>query len=101
MLILVIISNLLITMLNLYVIWQIWRLRQLLVKVTNYLNVIEQNVKVTLKPAPQAIIQGKTGARSLKISYQKLELQIQQVRKILQLLSLVARVKNGSLVIRQ
>lgn len=92
MLILAIISNLLITMLNLYIVWQIWQLRQLLVRVTNYLNVIEKNVKVTLKPAPQAIIQGQTGTRSLKISYQKLELQIQQVRKILQLLSLVARV---------
>lgn len=88
MLIFVLISNLLITVFNLYIAWKIWQLRQVLAIVTDYLHTLEKSVNGILTPAPQVIMQGKQGTGNLKITYRKLELQLQQINKILQLLSL-------------
>ena len=99
MLIFVLIINLLITIFNLYITWKIWQLRQVLVVVTDYLHTLDKSVDSILAPAPQVIIQGKQGTGKLKISYQKLELQLQQINKIWQLLSLASLVWRSRLTL--
>lgn len=84
--------NLLITILNLYIAWKIWRLRQVLARVTAKLNLIEYRTYYLLCGAPRAIITAQQETSRLKIGYEKLTAQLQQMQKLLQLLTLAMNI---------
>lgn len=89
MLAIVIIFNVLISLLCLYVAWQVWNLRQALANAAEIVTAAERSVNDVLHNAPNAIGTAQLGADRLRKSYQRLELQIKQIRQILMLLGLV------------
>jgi hypothetical protein len=84
----VVIFNLLITLLNLWIIWKIFQMRQVLRKITETLAHIEQRVHSVLYPAPELILRGQTGTYYLRKRYLVLEQQLQQLSNIFSLLRL-------------
>ncbi|NEO32279.1 MAG: hypothetical protein F6K36_17960 [Symploca sp. SIO3C6] len=89
MLVIVLIFNVLISLLCLYVAWQVWNLRQALANAAEIMTAAERSVYNVLHNAPDAIEKGQLGADRLRHSYQRLELQIKQIRQVLMLLGLV------------
>lgn len=89
MLQIVVIFNVLLSLLCLYVAWQVWNLRRALAATTAALINAERNTHGLLYGAPRAISQGQLGVRGLRERYQQLELQVQKVRQILALLTLI------------
>ena len=86
MLTFVVIFNLLITLLNLWIIWKIFQMRRVLRRITATLAHIEQRVQAVLYPAPELILRGQTGTRYLRERYLILEQQLQQLNNILSFL---------------
>lgn len=83
MLTLVIIFNVLLALLCLGVAWQIWRLRRILSRVANTLSTAERRTHSVLHSAPRFILKGQTGSQALRLRYQQLEKQLQQVQQVL------------------
>lgn len=90
----VVVINLLITLVNIYLAVKILQLRQLLVKTTNALLRCEQKIQVLLSSAPQIILKGQKNLDHLQKRYQLLQMQLQKIRKLLALLSLIYRVSG-------
>lgn len=88
MLIIVLSLNLLIAGLCWYGVWQIWQLRQNLVRVTAALTLIEQDANRILFEAVNAIRQGHTGTAQMRQQYQQILLRLQQVQQAMALLGL-------------
>lgn len=84
----VLIINLIISLICLYVAGKIWRYRQILAKVADKVNAADRGTYRVLHSAPNAIIKGQKGTRSLRQKYQQLEIQIQQLQKIMVILRL-------------
>lgn len=95
MLVFAIICNLLIALINLIVAFRIWKLRQLLVKVTEILDLLERSAYYLLYFAPIVITPGEKNARNLKQKYRQLQYQLRLVRQILRLLSLGRKLWQG------
>ena len=85
---LVLISNLVIALINLYIAWRLWRLQKVLIKVTITLNQVESVAYAVLSLAPETIAQREKGIENFRESYDKLKHQFQKIRKILTILSL-------------
>jgi uncharacterized protein YoxC len=85
MLTLVIVLNVLLALLCLGVAWQVWKLRRVLSRVANTLSAAEQRTHSVLHGAPRSILKGQTGSQALRLRYQQLEQQLQQVQQILDL----------------
>jgi hypothetical protein len=94
---LVIVFNLLISVICLFVAWQIWNLRLALAATTRAITDAQHNTHKNLFSAPEAITQGQLGVKGLRDSYQQLEVQLQQVQKVLVLLGLVQKIWLGRL----
>jgi hypothetical protein len=92
MLTVVVVLNVLISLLCLYVAWQVWNLRRALAATADAVLLAERNTYNLLHGAPEAISQGQVGVSRARESYQQLELQLQKVQQVLMLLSLVQRV---------
>lgn len=88
----VVVLNVLISLLCLYVAWQVWNLRRVLAAAADAVLLAERNTYRILHPAPEAISQGQLGVGGARDSYQQLELQLQKIQQVLTLLSLVQRV---------
>lgn len=84
----VVIFNLSIALINLYLALKIWKLRQTLSKFTQTLSKCERTFHCLLCPTPEILFQGKHNIHNLKQDYQRLELQIQQLRQMFSLVSL-------------
>lgn len=92
MLIFVVIFNLVLTLFNLYIVLRLWKLRRLMVRITETLTRLEECIHSIFYNAPQIVFQGQTGTHRLRQSYQSLELQIQQLQKVLALVTLGVRI---------
>lgn len=92
MLTIVVVFNVVISLLCLYVAWQVWNLRRVLGAAADALFLAQRNTYNVLHGAPEAILQGQAGVGGARDSYQQLELQLQKVQQVLTLLSLVQRV---------
>lgn len=88
----VVILNVLISLLCIYVAWQVWNLRRTLAAAAAVLSDVERNTYAVLHGAPKAIAQGQLGVHGLRERYQQLELQRQKLRQVLILLSLIQRI---------
>ncbi len=84
--------NVLISLLCLYVAWQVWNLRRALGAAADVLTDVERSTYQVLHGAPDAINLGQLGTRGLRASYQQLDLQLQKVQQVLALLGLVQRI---------
>jgi hypothetical protein len=91
----VVILNLGIACLCWYGVWHLGRLRQRLVRITAALTVAECHTHRVLQNAPNFWTQGQVGTTGLRLRYQGLLRQFQQLQQILTLLGL------GQLVWRQ
>jgi cell division protein FtsB len=82
MIIFIIIFNLLITLINIYLVLKIWKLRQLLMYVTDALQKSEVNARILFKLAPKLLLKQQQKLVYCRKTYQKLRIQIEQLRKI-------------------
>jgi hypothetical protein len=87
----VVVLNVLISLLCLYVAWQVWNLRRTLMVATAILTNVERSTYLVLHGAPNAISQGQLGVHGLRESYQQLDLQLQKVQQVLALIGLLQR----------
>lgn len=98
MLTLVIVFNVLLALLCWVAAWQVWRLRRILSRVANTLTAAERRTDSVLQSAPRFVLKGQTGSEALRLRYQQLEQQLQQVQQVLSLcqwgLALVRRPVN-------
>ncbi len=92
----VLVINLIISLICLYVAGKIWRYRQILAKVADRVNAADRSTYKVLHAAPNAIIKGQKGTRSLRQQYQQLEIQIQQIQKIMVILKLGQKIWRRS-----
>lgn len=97
MVILIVTINLFITLLNIYIAIKIWQLRQIIAKITTIVLNCDLYFYALLHNTPQLIYQGKDKIQNLKIQYQTLQLQLQQIRQILLLLNWSYRLWRGYL----
>jgi hypothetical protein len=81
-----IIFNLFITIINIYLALKIWKVRQVLVQVTDALQKSEVNARVLCRLTPRLLVRQQKNLAYCRERYQTLELQIEQIRKILILL---------------
>lgn len=88
--------NVLISLLCLYVAWQVWNLRRVLGAAADVLTDVERSTYEVLHGAPDAIKLGQTGTHGLRESYQQLELQLQKVQQVLMLLGLGQRILRSA-----
>jgi hypothetical protein len=88
----VIISNFSLTLVNLYLVWRLWRWRSSLAQITATLTKVERRVHAVLAPAPVVITKGEKGTHQLRERYHQLELQLENLSKIVTLLTLVSRI---------
>jgi hypothetical protein len=86
MIVFLIVVNLLITLLNLYLALKIWKLRQILIQVTDALTQCEKNAHVMLYLAPKLLRRSQNNICLCKKKYQKFQLQIEKIRQLLILL---------------
>ena len=87
----VVVINLFITLVNIYLAVKIWQLRRQLKRTTKTLIKCEKRIYLVLSPAPQFIVQGQKNIDNLRHSYQSLQFQLQKIRQLLWLLSLIYR----------
>ena len=87
----VVVFNLFITLMNIYLTVKILQLRQQLKSTTNILIKCEKRIHSVLSSAPQFILQGQKNMNNLRQGYQLLQLQLQKIRQLLWLLSLIYR----------
>ena len=91
MLAFVIVLNLLISAASFYLAWKIWQLRRVLRVATKTLARAERSTHQVFHRAPESIVRGKSGTRSLRDRYQRLEIQLQRLEQMTQLLNLTAQ----------
>ncbi len=96
----VVVLNVLISLLCLYVAWQVWNLRRTLAVVVDAITIAERNTYAVLHGAPNAISKGQLGVHGLRERYQQLELQLQQVQKVLTVLGLLQSLLRSGVRLR-
>lgn len=92
MLIIVVLTNIVISIILLYLAWLIFQLKNKLVKIGERLNSYEHAIHTVLHTASENIYTGQQQIYELRQKNQKLKLQIQQVQQILKFLLLGRRV---------
>ncbi|MBE9050490.1 hypothetical protein IQ243_08715 [Nostocales cyanobacterium LEGE 11386] len=93
----VVVINTLISLILLYVAWQVWKLKQRIGRIADKLTVYEHVTHAALYQAPKNIDASQQQIRHLRQSNQGLQVQIQQVRQIITLLFLGRRFWRRSL----
>lgn len=79
----VIVTNIVIAAGCWYAVWHLWQLRKTLAGVADALASYERTCYDGLHPSPDAILIAQRGTRSLRQQYRQLELQLEQVQKLL------------------
>ena len=85
MLTFVVICNLLITLLNFFLAWQIWQWRQKLALVAQTLNRFERSTHRILSVTPEVLDTGEKATSNLRERYQRLELQLERLAQVIRL----------------
>jgi hypothetical protein len=83
--------NLGLTLFNCFLVWKLWQLRGILVRVTKVLTRVERRLHRIFYPAPEYIFIGQAKTYYLKQNYQRLCGQIQILQSLLLTLSLIIR----------
>ena len=91
MLIFAIAFNLLLVLVNLYLVVRLWELRKLLAGFTKRLTRIERRLHRIFTPGPEFVLKGQQGTYRLRQRYQKLVFQLQQLRQIFLAMNLLLK----------
>lgn len=89
MLLFVIVFNLILTLFNCYLVWQLWKLTCYLGKVTRQLIKIEQQVHQIFSPAPAVMLQVQAGTSECRDSYQHFIRQLEKLQTVVSLMRLL------------
>jgi hypothetical protein len=89
------IVNLLVTLLNFYLAWKLWKLRRAIAKATKALIAAERKTYNVLHRAPPFVLKGQQGTENLRQRYQYLQWQLRQVQQVLTLLLLLPNLGRG------
>ena len=89
MLLFVIVFNLILTLFNCYLVWQLWKLTCYLQKATRQLIKIEQQIHRIFDPAPDFILQVQTGTSEYRDNYQHFVRQLKKIQQVLGLMQLL------------
>jgi hypothetical protein len=86
--------NILIALFCFYVAWRLWRLQHTLSAIADSLLSWERSTHRVLNPEviPPAILLGQSGTARLRSQYANLQRQLQQLRKVMYLVSLLPMV---------
>lgn len=95
MLVFVVICNLFITLINSFIAWKIWQMRQALASIADILIALDGISAQILYIAPYALAPGQIATRNLKKRYRQLNLQLRQIRIIITIVSLVYKIYQG------
>ncbi len=93
----VIATNVLISLFNLYIAWKIWRVRQVIAKFNITLVQVERKIYQVLYSAPESIIKSRQGTSKLRESHQQLEKKWRQIEQLLKLLALFSPILKSRL----
>jgi hypothetical protein len=85
----VVVCNVLLSLVCLYVAWRLWNIRRALTIAADAVTAAERATYEVLHGAPRAIALGQSGIRGWRGSYERLQMQRQQVQQVLTLLGLV------------
>lgn len=80
--------NLVVSCVCLLTAWKLWQLRLTLARAASVLNAVERQTHRVLSPAPRYIMIGERGTHNLRNQLQRLDGQLQQLRRLLGILSL-------------
>jgi hypothetical protein len=86
MVIVVVAINTLISLILLYAAWRLWKLKKRIARIADRLVVYECHSHLLLHQAPENIYASQQGIHNLRLKNQALQVQIQQVRQIINLL---------------
>jgi hypothetical protein len=89
--IIVIITNLIISVINFYLAWKVWQIRSSMLKITQKLTLLEKNLQYTLVYAPLVISQGKNKTELMSLNYRRLQKLLDTIGKIWLLWQLSSR----------
>ena len=78
--------NTLISLILLYVAWRLWKLKKRIARIADRLIIYERRSHDALDKAPENIYASQQGIHGLRQKNQALQVQIQQVRQIINLL---------------
>ncbi|MEA5510051.1 hypothetical protein VB715_09770 [Crocosphaera sp. UHCC 0190] len=92
MLLFVILFNLVLTLINFYLVWQLRKLSHFLQKFTYQLTRLEQRIHVIFHPAPEIILKGQEGTIYLKKRYQSLKIKLLRLQQALSVLNFLLRI---------
>ncbi|TVP65459.1 MAG: hypothetical protein EA343_03180 [Nodularia sp. (in: Bacteria)] len=87
----VVVINTLISLVLLYIAWRVWKLKQWIGRIADKLNAYERHTHAVLYKAPENIDLSQQKIHNLRQGNEKLQVQIQQVRQIINLLLLGKR----------
>ncbi len=99
MLIFVVIINLVISSLNFYLVWRLTKCRQKLKILTKDLNILTANIEIILPLTGEIFHLGTIKTRNFRANYDKIDHQIQTVRKILILVRLINKFRRKQFAI--
>lgn len=97
MVVLIVVINLFITLLNIYIATKIWQLRQIIAKITRVISNCDLYFYALLHNTPQVIYQGQDKIQQIKIQYQTIQFQLQQIRQIILIFNWSYRIWRGYL----
>ncbi|MEA5617664.1 hypothetical protein VB711_07415 [Cronbergia sp. UHCC 0137] len=92
MVILVVLTNLLLSLLLIYLAWRVWLIKQMLTNLADKLTAYEQSTYTVLHTAPENIYLAQDNIYTLREKHQRLKLQILQIRQIINLLLLLQKI---------
>lgn len=87
MIAIVVTINILIALFNFYLAWQIWKIRRSIAGATKAIIASERNTYNVLHSAPDVIILGQKGSKTLREQYRLLEIQLEKLGQLLGILN--------------
>ena len=94
MILLLIITSLLLTSINIYLVIKIWHLRKKMIVITDNLEYYESSVKSLLTNSTQILNQQQVNIGHFQKKYKILQLKLQKIRQLVILLSWLYRIGN-------
>ncbi len=79
--------NLVVSLVCLFIAWKLWRLRLTLERAAQTLSAVERQTHRVLSPAPHYIMIGERGTHHLRNQLQRLDVQLQQLQRLVGILS--------------
>jgi len=95
MVIFVVICNLILTGVNLWLVWWLWRVRQTLKRTTRIFNRLERRARRILGITPLALTLGQVGTHLVRLKYRQLQRLWQQLRQVLLLLGMLRLLRRS------